>query len=128
MSKQSSNSKGSSPFSSGSAGRPPGPAQDAFLQLVADRFKLLSEPMRLRLIQALIDGEATVSSLVERTDATQANVSRHLQTLAQAGILGRRKQGLNVYYRIEDKSILELCEHVCGGLRRQNEERSKLFT
>lgn len=128
MSKQASNSKGSSPFSADSAGRPPSPAQDAFLQLVADRFKLLSEPMRLRLIQALIDGEATVSSLVDRTGATQANVSRHLQTLAQAGILGRRKQGLNVYYRIEDKSILELCEHVCGGLRRQNEERAKLFT
>jgi ArsR family transcriptional regulator len=128
MSKQASNNKGSSPFSTDSTGRSSGPPQDAFLQLVADRFKLLSEPMRLRLIQALIDGEATVSSLVDRTEATQANVSRHLQTLAQAGILGRRKQGLNVYYRIEDKSILELCEHVCGGLRRQNEERAKLFT
>ena len=128
MSKQASNSKGSSPFSTDSSGRPSSPPQDAFLQLVADRFKLLSEPMRLRLIQALIDGEATVSSLVDRTGATQANVSRHLQTLAQAGILGRRKQGLHVYYRIEDKSILELCELVCGGLRRQNEERAKLFT
>lgn len=101
---------------------------DAFLQLVADRFKLLSEPMRLRLIHALIEGEATVSSLVERIGATQANVSRHLQTLAQAGILGRRKEGLHVYYRIEDPSILELCEHVCGGLRRQSQARARLFT
>ena len=127
MSKQSYSKKVSSPFSTESATRVEGVPQDAFLQLVADRFKLLSEPMRLRLIHALIDEEFTVSALVEKIGATQANVSRHLQTLAQAGILGRRKEGLHVYYRIEDQSILELCEHVCGGLQRQSEARARLF-
>ncbi|RKX31816.1 MAG: transcriptional regulator [Verrucomicrobia bacterium] len=127
MSKQSYSKKLSSPFSTKSATRTEGVPQDAFLQLVADRFKLLSEPMRLRLIHALIEGEFTVSALVEKVGATQANVSRHLQTLAQAGILGRRKDGLHVYYRIEDESILELCEHVCGGLQRQSEARVRLF-
>jgi len=128
MSKQSYSKKLSSPFSPKSATRTEGVPQDEFLQLVANRFKLLSEPMRLRLIHALIEDEATVSALVEQVGATQANVSRHLQTLAQAGILGRRKEGLHVYYQIEDESILELCEHVCGGLRRQSEARARLFT
>lgn len=127
MSKQSYSKKTSSPFSIKSATRIEGVPQDAFLQMVADRFKLLSEPMRLRLIHALIGQEFTVSALVEKIGATQANVSRHLQTLAQAGILGRRKDGLHVYYRIEDESILELCEHVCGGLQRQSEARARLF-
>jgi len=84
--------------------------------------------MRLRLIHALIEGETTVSGLVKKVGATQANVSRHLQTMAQSGILGRRKEGLHVYYWIADESILELCEHVCGGLRRQSEARARLFT
>ena len=128
MRKQSYNRKQSNPFSLKSATRTEGVPPDDFLQMVADRFKLLSEPMRLRLIHALIKGEATVSTLVEMIGATQANVSRHLQTLAQAGILGRRKDGLHVYYRIADESILELCEHVCGGLRRQSEARARLFT
>lgn len=92
-------------------------SEDALL-LVAQRFAVLAEPMRLRLIQALFAGEKNVSELVELTDGTQANVSRHLQTLTAAHILARRKEGLQVFYRIADPTIPKLCELVCGSLEK----------
>lgn len=87
------------------------------LELIAVRFKVLSEPSRLRLIVALRLGEKNVTELVAATGATQANVSRHLHTLTVAGILGRRKAGLNVYYAIVDPTVFDLCEHVCASLQ-----------
>lgn len=92
---------------------------DPALELVAARFRVLGEPMRLRLLIALEDGERNVSTLVNLTGATQANVSRHLQTLADAGIVGRRKEGLSVFYFIADPTIFDLCESVCGSLQRR---------
>lgn len=94
------------------------PLSDEALDLVARRFAVLAEPMRLRLIQALFAGERNVSELVEATGGTQANVSRHLQTLTAAHILARRKEGLQVYYEIADPSIFKLCELVCGSLEK----------
>lgn len=88
----------------------------AALGKVAERFKALSEPMRLRLIYSLMDGEKTVSELVNETGGVQANVSKHLSLLLDAGILGRRKQGTSSYYRIVDESIFELCDLVCGSI------------
>lgn len=87
--------------------------------MIAQRFAVLSEPLRLRLIHALFDGEKSVNTLVELTGGTQANVSRHLQTLTQASILGRRKEGLQVFYSIADQSIFELCGLVCGSIEKQ---------
>ncbi len=95
------------------------PLSDEALELVARRFAVLAEPMRLRLIQALFDGEKNVNALVEETGGTQANVSRHLQRLTQAHILSRRKEGLQVFYAIADPSIYKLCELVCGSLEKQ---------
>jgi ArsR family transcriptional regulator len=92
------------------------PLSEEALELVARRFAVLAEPMRLRLIQALFDGERNVSDLVEATGGTQANVSRHLQTLTAAHVLSRRKEGLQVFYEIADPSIFKLCELVCGSL------------
>ena len=94
------------------------PLNDQALEIVARRFAVLAEPMRLRLIQALFDGEQNVTALVELTDGTQANVSRHLQTLTAAHILARRKEGLQVFYRISDPTIPTLCELVCGSLEK----------
>ncbi len=94
-----------------------------FLEEVAERFKLLGEPMRLRLIQALIEGEKTVTELVGATGGNQANVSRHLNHLTRGGVLTRRKEGLHVYYRVADRSILKLCDLVCGSLQAAAEER-----
>lgn len=83
---------------------------------IAELFKVLSESMRLRLLYALTDGEKTVSELVEETGALQANVSKHLGILLDAGIVGRRKQGLNAYYRITDETVFELCDLACGSI------------
>lgn len=92
------------------------PLTEDALQLVAQRFAVLAEPMRLRLIQTLLAGERNVTELVGATGGTQANISRHLQTLSTAHILTRRKEGLQVFYRIADPTIPRLCELVCGSL------------
>lgn len=101
---------------------------DQALELVAARFRMLGEPMRLKLLRALLNGEKTVSELMEETKGTQANVSKHLNLLTQAGLLGRRKEGLNVYYSIADESIFELCQIVCGQLHEQFEQQAKAFS
>ena len=95
------------------------PLPDSALELVARRFAVLAEPMRLRLIQALFDGEKPVNALVEITRGTQANISRHLQTLTHAHLLSRRKEGLQVFYAIADPTLMPLCELVCGSLEKQ---------
>ncbi|MBL9128908.1 MAG: helix-turn-helix transcriptional regulator [Verrucomicrobiales bacterium] len=92
-------------------------SEDA-IELIATRFRVLGEPMRLKLLIALENKESNVSELVAAVGATQANVSRHLQTLTDAGILGRRKEGLNVYYFVADPGIFGLCEQVCGSLQK----------
>ena len=101
---------------------------EAALDLIARRFAVLSEPMRLRLVHALFDGEKNVTTLVEASGGTQTNVSRHLQTLTQAHILARRKEGLLVYYSIADPSIFKLCELVCGSLEKQFAKHAGAFS
>ena len=100
---------------------------DEALGLIARRFAVLAEPMRLRLLHTLFNGERNVNALVQASGSTQANVSRHLQTLAEAGILSRRKEGLQVFYAIADPSIFELCELVCGSLEKQHTKRVEAF-
>lgn len=99
---------------------------DAF-DSIARRFAALAEPMRLRLIQALFDGELSVNALAERTGGTPANISRHLQHLAQAGMLTRRKVGVQVFYAIRDDSLLSLCELACGSLEKQAAKQAQAF-
>ena len=103
---------------------------DEALELIAGRFKSLSDPLRLRLIIAMETGEKNVTQLVEATGKLQTNVSRQLQHLMDSGVVARRRQGSFVYYRIADQSIFELCRHVCGSLQRQylqQGQTSKLF-
>jgi ArsR family transcriptional regulator len=104
------------------------PLSDEALEIVAHRFAVLGEPARLRLIQALFDGELSVNELADATGGTQANVSRHLQTLARAHILSRRKDGLQVFYAIADPSIVKLCELVCGSLEKSLTKRAAVFS
>lgn len=105
----------------------PRPLSNEALELISQRFAVLSEPMRLRLIHHLFDGEKNVTQLVEASGGTQANVSRHLQTLTNAGVLARRKEGLMVYYSIADASIYNLCEVVCGSLEKQLSKQANIF-
>ena len=104
------------------------PLTDAALEHVARRFAVLAEPMRLRLLQTLFAGEMNVNALVEATGGTQANVSRHLQTLTQAHMLSRRKEGLQVFYAIADPSIFKLCQLVCGSLEKQFTKNADSFS
>jgi DNA-binding transcriptional ArsR family regulator len=95
---------------------------DSLMEHMAERFRVLAEPVRLRLLNALRAGERTVTQLVADTGATQANVSRHLALLHQHHMVARRKEGLHVYYRIADPTIFQLCDLVCGGLAAGLEE------
>ena len=97
----------------------PHPITEELAELVARRFRVLAEPMRIRLLDHLRDGEATVGELSDTLSASQQNVSKHLAVLADAGMLGRRKDGNRVYYRIVDESVFALCEQVCGSLQQQ---------
>lgn len=96
----------------------PGP----LIELIAQRFRLMGEPMRIKILDRLRDGSATVGVIASDLGATQQNVSKHLGALHQGGLIGRTKEGNSVRYAIADDSVFELCEMVCGGLRSQLEE------
>lgn len=89
------------------------------LELVAARFRALGEPLRLRLLNRLMEGECSVSALVGATGAGQANVSKHLGILRDAGLVAFRKEGAASVYRVADPALRELCDLVC---RRVGEE------
>jgi DNA-binding transcriptional ArsR family regulator len=89
---------------------------EAALAMIAERFKVLAEPMRLKILHALWDDERTVGEIIEAVDGLQANVSKHLGVLQQAGLVTRRKEGLRAFYRIADPTVFELCEVVCASL------------
>jgi DNA-binding transcriptional ArsR family regulator len=102
-----------------------GPSE--IVQQVAEYFSLLSEPMRLRLLNLLRDREKCVQELVEATHTSQANVSKHLKIMWQAGILSRRSEGTCAYYRVEDEMIFELCNQVCDRLANRIEQQAHQF-
>lgn len=96
----------------------------AALQLVAEFFKVLSESSRLQIVCRLRKGPKNVSEIIELTGLGQANVSKHLKILAQAGIVTREQQGVCVYYQIANPFVFELCELVCNSLSQQIQQQS----
>jgi ArsR family transcriptional regulator len=94
---------------------------------IAERFRALGDPMRLRLLQALRGGERSVGDLAERTGGGQANISKHLQVLFQQGYVDRRKEGTTSWYRITDPEVFTMCELVCGGLEEELGRKRKLL-
>ena len=104
----------------------PHPLPADLVELIARRFRVLGEPMRIRLLDHLRQGEATVGELSQALEASQQNVSKHLAVLTDAGVLGRRKEGNHVYYRIADEGVFTLCEDVCGSLQEQLRSLSEL--
>ncbi len=101
-------------------------SEDA-LKLVAERFKVLSEPIRLQILQFLKQGDKSVNELSELVNSSQPNVSKHLKIMQRAGILDREKRGNIVFYRITDSSIFTLCELVCGSLQTQLKNKAAIF-
>ena len=97
----------------------PHPLPDPLADLIAQRFKVLAEPMRIKLLDRLRDRAATVHELTEALGASQQNVSKHLAVLLHAGMVSRTKQGTSARYEIADPDVFTLCEQVCGGIRRQ---------
>lgn len=88
------------------------------LDLVASRFRVLAEPVRLRLLQALeVGGEMSISELAGALDLSQPNVSKHVKILIDSGLVSRRQDGNTVYCAISDDSVFELCDVVCASLR-----------
>jgi DNA-binding transcriptional ArsR family regulator len=106
----------------------PHPLPDALVELIAQRFRVIGEPMRIRLLDALRDGPLTVNELTGALGATQQNISKHVGVLAQAGIVGRQKDGNRVRCFIADESVFELCELVCGGMRQHVAELDRLLS
>jgi len=92
---------------------------------VADYFKVLSELSRLQVLCTLKSGSKNVSEVMDATGLGQANVSKHLKILAQAGIVTRQPQGVSVYYQIADPLIFDLCELVCQSLEIRLQEQSQ---
>ena len=97
----------------------PHPLPDALVELIARRFRVIGEPMRIKLLDRLRDGDATVLELQDALGASQQNVSKHLGVLLSAGMVARTKHGTSSLYSIADPAVFELCDQVCGGLRRQ---------
>ena len=85
-------------------------------EAAAELFSLLSAPMRLRVMCALCDGERNVSDLLARIETTQPNMSQHLSTLYRAGVLDRRRDGAQVFYRVRSERVLAVCRAVCEDL------------
>ncbi len=101
------------------------PLTAAALTQVADYFKVLSELSRLQVLCVLKTGSKNVSEIMQATGLGQANVSRHLKILAQAGLVTRQPQGVSVYYEIADPLIFDLCDLVCQSLENRLQEESQ---
>lgn len=106
---------------------PPLSLTPELIELIARRFRVLGEPMRIRLLDHLRAGPATVTELREATNASQQNVSKHLGVLMNEHMVSRTKVGNTSRYEIADPVIFDLCEQVCGGLRRSLDELSSIL-
>jgi DNA-binding transcriptional ArsR family regulator len=105
----------------------PHPLADPLADVVAQRFRVLAEPMRIKLLDHLREGDATVGELQAALGASQQSVSKHLGILHGAGMVARTKNGNHARYSIADHGVFELCEQVCGGVRRQVDELGALL-
>ena len=99
---------------------------DPVFDAVAAYFSVLSEPTRLKIMHAVCNGERSVSDIVAETGATKTNVSRHLGLMHRHGVLVRRRAGTQVFYRVADATMIELCRTVCNRIASTIDERKPL--
>jgi DNA-binding transcriptional ArsR family regulator len=104
----------------------PSPIPPELAELIAGRLHVIGEPIRIRILDVLRDGELSVGEITQRLGTSQQNTSKHLGILLNAGIVSRRKVGNSSMYRIADRGVYALCEQVCGGLQAQLTELSAL--
>ena len=95
-------------------------------EALAACFRVLSEPTRLKIMHAVCEKEMSVSQIVEELGATQTNISRHLGLMHRGGVLLRRKQGSQVYYRLADAAMADICRSVCSRIAGQLDARQPL--
>ena len=95
--------------------------------MVAARFKVLSEPIRVQILQALHDGPLSVNEITAAVNSTQPNVSKHLRLLQESSFVSRRQQGNTVFYSIADESVFKLCDVVCASLKEKFAEQNGIF-
>ena len=86
---------------------------DRVFEMAAEMFRVMSAPMRLKIISSLCNGEKNVGELLEEINTTQPNMSQHLNTLYQAGVLGRRREGVQIFYRIVNDKVVTICRALC---------------
>jgi len=96
---------------------------DEFLELMAAKFRMLADSTRLAILRVLMQGERSVNQVVDETGRSQANVSKHLKMLAEAGLVARRKAGLQVFYRLDDSLVEKLCKLVCETIAHEAEQQ-----
>ena len=97
---------------------------DEVFELAAEIFRVMSAPMRLKIISCLCNGEKNVSQLLEEIDTTQPNMSQHLNTLYQAGVIGKRREGVQIFYRIVNDRVVTLCRAVCTQIAIETDAKS----
>ena len=100
---------------------------DRALVHVADYFRALSEPLRLKILNSLRDGARNVGELTELLDCSQANVSKHLATLTRLGLVERTAQGTSAYYKIADPRVYQLCDLVCGQMAQRFASQAQML-
>ena len=106
----------------------PSPLPDDLAELISAQFRLLGEPMRLKVLDRLRKGERSVGVLADELGASQQNISKHLQTLYSAGTLTRRKEGNTVFYAIGDPAMVEMCDQVCTSMEKRLESMSSVLS
>lgn len=94
---------------------------DRLFELAAETFRVMSSPTRLKIINQLCAGEKNVGQLLALVQTTQPNMSQHLNTLYKAGIVGRRREGVQVHYRIVNPQVVALCRALCGAIAAEEE-------
>lgn len=100
---------------------------EQLFERIADRLKAMADPMRLRILHALQDGERCVNDILGMVGGSQANVSKHLSVLRRVGLVDCRREGVNVHYRIADPTVFAICSSVCDSLERQvNAEKEEI--
>ena len=97
------------------------------LEMVAEQFRVLAEPVRLQILQCVGNEERAVGELVALTGASQPNVSKHLKIMQQSGILIRRQDKNNAYFRVADPNIFDMCEMVCESIKAASDKRLQVL-